>query len=89
MLVLWWIGCKAAEVVDVCAAQVLDTGACLPCEGPADCVFTGNPCLDTVYCAHQGTPLAVAELGCSEAVEYRWPPAEACTCVDGVCASTE
>lgn len=79
------LGCPApAEVVDWCAAHPDD---CLACEADADCAFGGNPCTEVVYCAHVDQPIAVVQIGCSEALEHPWPPSAACGCVDGACAS--
>lgn len=75
-----------ADVVDYCLEN---PGECAPCSADDECSFTGNPCLDTVYCAREGTPIAVAELGCSAALERRWPDDGACVCVDQICQSDE
>ena len=81
-----------AEVVDVCdrddPADPADTGigqTCLPCASDAECVFQGNPCLETVACANVDDWLAFASLGCSAALERRWPSDDECACIDAEC----
>ncbi len=78
------LACRTATIVDACDE---DLAFCLPCETDAECVLGGNPCLETVYCQHEDAGIAVIEIGCSAAVEYRWPDASACTCEAGVCSS--
>jgi hypothetical protein len=75
-----------AEIVDYC---VENPGECAPCTADDQCSFTGNPCLDAVYCAREGTAIAVADLGCSAALERRWPEDEACVCAAQRCESAE
>ena len=75
-----------ADVVDYCLES---HGECEPCAADRDCAFMGNPCLDAVYCARVGTPIAVAQLGCSAALERRWPDDDACACIEQVCQSAE
>lgn len=79
-------GCPRATVVDAC---VEDPALCPACEGDLDCAFTGNPCTDTVYCAHVDAPISVIQIGCSPALERRWPPDEDCACIDAVCRSAD
>lgn len=87
-LLLW--ACRTATVVDACESRVEDTDACRPCASDADCTLTGNPCLETVYCAHTDVVIMVPDIGCSPAVEYAWPDASACGCLDdGFCGATE
>lgn len=75
-----------AEVHDYC----LDNpGECDPCASDDQCLFTGNPCTDAVYCVRQGTGVAVVDIGCSKALERRWPDDDACVCVDQICQSEE
>jgi hypothetical protein len=74
---------RPAEVIDACAQN---KDLCLPCKSDADCHFTGNPCLSTVHCAHKDALIAVAELGCSEEIEYSWPDDDECVC-DTTCRS--
>ncbi|MFZ5477259.1 MAG: hypothetical protein ACOZNI_10845 [Myxococcota bacterium] len=81
-MLLLFFACRVAEVVDWC-----DENPCLACEGDAECGFTGNACVETVYCAHDDEQIAVIEIGCSEATEYAWPSDDACACVDGACRS--
>lgn len=78
------LACPRATVVDACLE---DPELCPACEGDEDCGFSGNPCTDTVYCAHDAAELAVVQIGCSEALERRWPPDEDCACVDAICQS--
>lgn len=75
-----------AEVHDYCLDH---PGECEPCQADDHCRFTGNPCTDAVYCAREGTPIAVVDIGCSEALERRWPDDDECVCVDQVCQSEE
>lgn len=77
-------GFVEAEVRDVC---VEDPDLCPPCAADSECVFQGNACTDYVACAHPDAGLAFVEIGCSEALERRWPEDEACACVDQVCQS--
>jgi hypothetical protein len=77
-------GLVKAEVVDSC---VDDPELCPSCESDADCGFQGNACTDVVACAHHDAGLVFTEIGCSEALERRWPDDEACACVDQVCQS--
>ncbi len=91
MILALLLACRTATVVDACAA---DPARCLACERDADCAFGGNPCTDTVYCAHRDAEIAVIEIGCDAAIEYAWPDDAACTCagevagVGAVCAYT-
>lgn len=73
-----------AVVVNWCDAN---PGACAPCTTDTECVFQGNPCLETVYCANADAGIAVVEIGCSTAMEHGWPDADACSCDGGVCRS--
>lgn len=84
MLWILLIACRTAEVVDVC---VEDPEACAGCTEDEQCLLGGNPCLETVYCGQEGSMPAVIEIGCSEALEYAWPPKETCGCVEGTCRS--
>ena len=77
-------GLIEAEVHDVC---VEDPDLCPPCTADSECVFQGNSCTDYVACAHPDADLAFVQIGCSEALERRWPENEACACVDQVCQS--
>ncbi len=72
-----------AEVVDYCA---LEPDNCPPCVSDAECRFSGNPCTDTVYCAHVEAAISVVQIGCSEAQERAWPPAETCACRQSACS---
>ena len=85
MLLLALLACRTAELVDLCGGE--DTGLCPPCASDDDCVVTGNPCLDTAYCVHRDAPFGVIEIGCSRAMEHRWPPDDRCRCVDGACVA--
>jgi hypothetical protein len=76
-------------VIVACEDPPIDTGSCRPCAGDGDCAFSGNPCTATVYCAHVDTPIAVIDLGCSAALERRWPDDERCACVAGACGYVE
>ncbi len=75
-------GCKQATVVNGC-----DYGddACLECSADSECSYGGNACTETVYCAHQDAPIAVIEIGCDEAIEYAWPAADTCQCIESRC----
>jgi len=75
-----------AEVVDAC---VEDPGLCAPCAGSHECVFMGNPCTDTVFCAQQDASIAVVAIGCSSAIERSWPDDRQCQCVEAVCQSVD
>jgi hypothetical protein len=75
-------GCRSAEVVNHCLNA---GGDCPPCASDADCAFTGNPCTEKVFCAHRESSIAVADIGCDEAIEYGWPDPEECACVASVC----
>jgi len=77
-------GINRAEVDDVCLG---DDDTCPACASDDDCVFMGNPCTDYVACAHGDAELSFVELGCSEALERRWPDPEECACIDQVCQS--
>jgi hypothetical protein len=76
-MLLWILACRLATPVDACAD---DASACVACTDDAECAYTGNACLDTVYCAHQDASIAVAQLGCSAALEHRWPDPSTCVC---------
>ena len=76
------LACRIATVVNACDE---DAAWCLPCASDDECVLMGNPCLETVYCAAEGAPIATIEIGCSEALEYDWPDDSACTCQEGHC----
>lgn len=80
------LACRMATVVDACEA---DPSWCTPCEDDGECVLSGNPCLESVYCAQETVPLSVIEIGCSDALEYQWPAASTCTCQANTCASIE
>lgn len=75
-------GCKQATVVNGC-----DYGqeACLECAADSECRYAGNPCTETVYCAHDDASIAVIEIGCDAAIEYAWPDAGTCQCVERRC----
>ncbi len=79
-------GIVRAEVEDVCLD---DDDTCPVCESDDECVFMGNPCTDYVACAHTDAELAFVDIGCSEALERRWPEPEECGCVQQVCQSVE
>ena len=84
LLLLLALACRSATVVDACAS---DPDWCLACDASADCAYTGNPCTETVYCAHVDAPIAVIQIGCDPAIEYTWPEADTCGCVAATCAS--
>ena len=77
-------GCRQATVVDGCDVS---EEACLACSTSDECAFTGNECLETVYCAHVDAPINVIEIGCEDIAEYSWPDAENCACVEGYCSA--
>ncbi|MCB9796428.1 MAG: hypothetical protein H6741_27340 [Alphaproteobacteria bacterium] len=83
LLLLW--GCLA-EVRDPC---VEDPALCPACEADDECVFQGNPCLETVDCAHREAGLAYIQIGCSPAQEKRWPADDQCVCEASVCRSAD
>lgn len=56
---------------------------CPPCTSDAECVFQGNACTETVYCAHEDAEIAVVMIGCSEASEHPWPDPLECMCGSG------
>lgn len=85
MLWLLW-ACRVATPVTACD-QMPET--CISCETDADCQWSGNSCLKTVYCAHQDASIAVIEIGCQQAMEYQWPPPENCACEAGTCRANE
>lgn len=80
-LLLLLVACNRAEPVDACD---VDSAACLACASDDECAWGGNPCTDTVYCAHVDASVSVVQIGCSEALERRWPAPEDCAC-DDVC----
>lgn len=80
------LACRLATPVDACD---LDPANCLPCSRDADCGYSGNPCLETVYCAHKDAQIAVIEIGCSSALEYAWPDEASCRCVENACKIDE
>jgi hypothetical protein len=83
-LVLW--ACHgAADVYDLCDPGPPDTGDCLECSVDDDCHITGNPCLASAWCANRDAEVVTVQLGCSEAMEYRWPDDETCRCQGGTC----
>lgn len=86
-MILWLLlACRVATVVDACEDN---PESCLTCDASADCVFHGNHCFDTVICGHEDLPLAFPMIGCDAALEYAWPDAAACACVDRVCTYVE
>jgi hypothetical protein len=76
----------AAEVSNYCVSNPEE---CPECENDSDCVFTGNPCTDYVYCAHREVEVIVVSIGCSEAQERRWPDDDECRCIGGVCRAED
>src|SRR5690349_18192428 len=84
-----------AEVEDACPEGGLDDPAvdaavCFPCERDNECLLAGNSCTDSVLCAHEDEEHVFIEIGCSAAMERRWPAAETCACAkdEGVCRWT-
>lgn len=75
-----------ATPVDLCVGTAVP---CPPCGGDAECVFQGNPCLETVDCAHREAGLAYIQIGCSPAQEKRWPADDQCVCEASVCRSAD
>ena len=85
MWILAWLACASpATVVNWCDDN---PGACATCTRDADCVFQGNACTETVYCANTDAGIAVVQIGCSAAQEHPWPDAAECTCDAGTCRS--
>lgn len=74
--------CRVATPIDACD---LGEEYCPSCSSDAECSWGGNACTESVYCGHQDAGVAVVQIGCSKALEYRWPDAAACGCVEGVC----
>lgn len=76
-----------AEPINACEGPDSGDPACVPCTLDQECVFTGNPCEDIVLCAHAAAPVLTTSLGCSPAIEARWPPDDQCVCAaDGWCS---
>lgn len=86
MFLLLLAACRQATVVDACLDE---PDLCPACAEDADCALGGNACTETVYCLHEDATFAVIQIGCSKALEYDWPPADTCGCIDTVCQSTE
>lgn len=85
-MLLLLLACRTAEVIDACAA---DPELCPTCTSSAECEYTGNPCNDTVFCAHRAAPVSVTAIGCDAALEYSWPDDATCQCVASVCEYVE
>lgn len=84
-MLLWLLlACRTATVVDACT---LGDELCLPCASDDECVYLGNSCTDTVYCAQEEAPIAVIQIGCDPAAEYAWPAASTCRCVQERCTA--
>lgn len=75
------LGCRA-EVID---AGLEDPDLCPPCSSDQHGILSGNSCLEWVDCLHRDAKVAYADIGCSEAQEYRWPEHERCRGLDEVC----
>jgi len=73
-------------VVNWCESNPED---CLACDADVDCAYGGNPCTETVYCAHVEQSIAVIQIGCDAALEHPWPPDPTCHCVEGACRADE
>jgi hypothetical protein len=86
VLALVLAGCRQATVVDACSLE--GDGMCPVCESDEQCHYTGNPCLATVYCAHEDAQIAVIEIGCEAATEYAWPDDATCRCVANACTAS-
>ena len=84
MMLFLLLACRTATVRDACD---VDPEYCLTCDGDTDCGYTGNPCTETVYCAHGDAAIAVIQIGCDKAIEYAWPADETCRCIEGSCAA--
>ncbi len=87
MVFILLLACRTAELLDACEGDQTDTATCIPCASSEECGITGNPCLETAWCAHEQALIAVPDIGCSAALEYRWPPDDRCACVEGLCAA--
>jgi hypothetical protein len=88
-ILLLFLACRVPDRVDACDLRSDDPelDMCPACTTDAECSWVGNPCTDAVYCAHKDAPLAVIAIGCSKAMEYRWPSEADCGCVEGACRS--
>ena len=84
MLIALLMACRVATVQDLCVEQ---PELCPACAEDTECVYGGNNCYETVDCLHQDAEVAYPDLGCSDALTYRWPDPETCGCVEGVCRS--
>lgn len=82
--VLFVASCRTAEVVSWCDEH---PGECAACASDDDCKYSGNPCTETVYCAHRDAGISVVEIGCDSALEYAWPDPSTCQCDASVCRS--
>ncbi len=82
-LLLFLLSCRVATPIDACD---LGEEYCLPCTLDDACTWGGNSCTGTVYCSHRDAGVAVIQIACSKALEHRWPDAESCGCVEGVCS---
>lgn len=91
IILLLVLGChREADVVDCLDPGLAeDTAACPECSGDGACAFGGNSCTETVYCAPVDGEIAVVQIGCSEALTYRWPDEEECVCDAGVCVYSD
>lgn len=87
-LTLLLVACASpATPYDACDVSLATPtpGTCTPCADDGQCTFQGNPCLDTVACAHTDDDLAFVLIGCDPVQEHPWPPDTDCRCVDEVC----
>ncbi len=85
-MLVHFFACRVATTVNWC---VENPGECATCETDGDCAYSGNPCTETVYCAHDAAEIAVVQIGCDAAIEYAWPDDATCACSAGVCRSGE
>lgn len=74
------------EIIDPCLE---DPGLCSPCNADAQCVIVSNSCHEYGSCVPADDDFAVAQDGCSAALEYDVPADSECVCEDTVCRSAD
>jgi hypothetical protein len=87
MLLLLALACNRATPVDWCAENPEEDCSC---EADAECIWQANPCNEEVFCAPADAGLLFTQIGCSKALEHRWPDPEDCACLgEGACGIVE